>query len=60
MSDNKNNLMNSTKKSKKESVLKLGKVTYGDMPRKDAFEKALAPYFDPEQAEMLRKRDIDY
>ncbi len=64
MSDNKNNLINSTKKenkkSKKKSILKLGKVTYGNIPRKEAFEKALTPYFDPEQAEMLKKRDIDY
>lgn len=64
MSDNKDNLINTTKKdnkkSKKKSVLKLGKITYGNIPRKEAFEKALAPYFDPKQVETLKKRDTDY
>lgn len=41
---------------KKECVLKLGKVTYGDIPIEQAFKEALAPYFDPDQAEHLMKR----
>lgn len=43
-------------RQKKECVLKLGKVTYGDIPIEQAFKEALAPYFDPEQAEHLMKR----
>ncbi len=34
--------------TKRKVTYKIRKVTYGDMPREEAFEKALKPYFTPE------------
>lgn len=31
--------------NKKQSPLKIGKETYGDIPIEEAFKKALEPYF---------------
>ena len=35
---------------KRESNLKLGKVTYGEMPIDECFRKAFEPYFNPDKA----------
>ncbi|UOQ47211.1 hypothetical protein MUN88_14160 [Gracilibacillus caseinilyticus] len=35
--------------TKKKVTYKIRKVTYGDMPREEAFEKALKPYFTAEE-----------
>jgi hypothetical protein len=37
-------------KNKKKTNLRLGKVTYGDMPIEECFRKAFEPYFNPEVA----------
>lgn len=38
-----------TKKQKKKSILYLGKETYGDIPKEEAFRKALEPYFNKDK-----------
>lgn len=43
------------KNKKRKSNLKLGKVTYGDMPIDECFRKAFEPYFDPDKAKFLNR-----
>lgn len=37
------------KKTKKKNPLRVGKKTYGTIPKDEAFIKAFEPYFDREQ-----------
>lgn len=41
------------KKQKRKSILYLGKETYGNIPKEEAFRKALEPYFNKDKRDLV-------
>ncbi|SEO80816.1 hypothetical protein SAMN04488134_11369 [Amphibacillus marinus] len=41
------------KKKKRKSVIYIGTRTYGTIPKEEAFNKAVEPYFNPEKRELI-------